>query len=102
MEDQLRSSNITAVRSASFTHIDGRSGAKHAAPDFVIETDREAQNSGPYKISKLGPRQIADYHHTVFGELGLAKITFGGTPITGHRNEALITDIFWCRSCDLD
>lgn len=64
-------------------------------------TDMEDVENGPFVEAKLGPRQIADYHHDVFGDLGLPKDTFGGT-VLGFRNEALISGKYWCPSCDKD
>ncbi|RLA52462.1 MAG: hypothetical protein DRR42_07530 [Gammaproteobacteria bacterium] len=64
-------------------------------------TDQEEFDGGPFVEAKLGPRQIADYHHEVFLSLGLPKDTFGGT-VTGFRDEALISGKYWCPSCDKD
>ena len=65
-------------------------------------TDDEISRIGPFVVGKLGPRQVADYHYSVFRRYGLPKRTFGGTPITGSRNEALGTKWVWCPSCDED
>ena len=67
----------------------------------VRATDREDSDNGPFVEGKLGPRQIADYHHQVFRDLGLPKKTFGGTP-NGWRWQAKITSRYWCPSCDDD
>ena len=52
--------------------------------------------------AKLGPRQLADYHHDVFGDENLPARTFGATPITGDRDEAKIYAPVFCPSCDDD
>ncbi|MBK9130423.1 MAG: hypothetical protein IPM20_02090 [Gammaproteobacteria bacterium] len=59
-------------------------------------------SSGPSVPGKLGPRQIADYHHQEFSSIGLPNRTFGGTPISGHRDEALLFTELFCPSCDED
>lgn len=48
----------------------------------------------------LNPRQIAVYHHQVFGQLGLPRATFGGTPVTGFVREADVWSGIWCKGCD--
>lgn len=49
---------------------------------------------------KLGARQIAQYHHTLFASYGLPARTFGGTPVTGSPLEADRTRFIWCPSCE--
>jgi hypothetical protein len=65
-------------------------------------TDREDNENGPFFVSKLGPRQIADYHFEVFNGLGLPNRTFGAALFTGHRNEAALFALIFCPSCDQD
>jgi len=48
----------------------------------------------------LNPRQVAEFHHLVFGAHGLPPTAFGGTPFTGQLYEADITRDIWCRGCD--
>jgi hypothetical protein len=65
-------------------------------------TTLEFSNNGPFVVGKLGPRQIADYHHDTFNSIDLPSKTFGGTPFIGHRNEAIGTGVSFCPSCDND
>lgn len=67
----------------------------------VAETDLDVADSRSV-LGKLGPRQLADYHHRVFGDEGLPPRTFGATPITGNRNEARRLKFVFCPSCDDD
>jgi RHS repeat-associated protein len=50
----------------------------------------------------LSAGQIYDYHVSVFRRFGLPSTTFGGSQISGSRNEALGTNsiLGWCRGCD--
>ncbi len=91
-----------------------RFAADHGVPNSlngvgvqIMRRHRDAVNDevdqgGPFTIGKLGHRQIADYHHTVFGNIGLPPDTFGGTPRSGARWEVVLTGRYWCPSCDKD
>jgi hypothetical protein len=49
----------------------------------------------------LSAGQITDYHHDVFGSMGLPRNTFGGTMVTGTKLEGKISGaLVWCKSCD--
>jgi hypothetical protein len=64
---------------------------RHAA---AVDTDQQGLPG------KLSARQIAQYHHVVFGELALPTRTFGGTPLTGQPAEADTWKFIWCPSCE--
>jgi len=60
----------------------------------------DSDNSGvPHSLSA---NQIADYHHEVFEQHGLAASVFGGTPATGENWETTVTNAItgWCAQCD--
>lgn len=52
----------------------------------------------------LSADQITRYHHDVFDANGLPNNAFGGTPVTGGRWEAGVTNVLtgWCKGCDKD
>ena len=52
----------------------------------------------------LSADQITRYHHDVFDANGLPNNAFGGTPVTGGRWEASVTNALtgWCKGCDKD
>ena len=52
----------------------------------------------------LSADQITRYHHDVFDANGLPNNAFGGTPVTGGRWEASVTNALtgWCKDCDKD
>ncbi len=51
-------------------------------------------------LGKLSATQVASYHFTEFGRIGLPSRTFGGSPLTGTTREAERTKFIWCPSCE--